>query len=146
MRWARLIAWTFEHGHGAVCGGVFVGGKGGRGAGLACFGRALDADAGYSIAEMGRLATGGTASLAQHHPRDGPTSSLGHVSMGKEQRAVCSGVLVVEVVATVLLKLGLSPSRIEKADVGRNWWCLKCVCACARARVGRLASSAQHHQ
>ena len=25
-RWARLIAWTFEHGHRAVCGGGLVGG------------------------------------------------------------------------------------------------------------------------
>ena len=28
------------------------------------------------------------ASSAQHHREDGPTSSLGHVSMGKEQCAV----------------------------------------------------------
>ena len=26
MKWARLIAWTFEHGHRTVCGGVLVGG------------------------------------------------------------------------------------------------------------------------
>ena len=26
MRWARLIAWTFEHGHRAVCGGGLGGG------------------------------------------------------------------------------------------------------------------------
>ena len=32
--------------------------------------------------------------------------------MGKEQRAVYSGGLVVEVVAEVLLKLGLNPSRV----------------------------------
>ena len=37
-----------------------------------------------------------------HHQGDGPASSLGPVSMGKEQRAVYSGGLVVEV--TVLLK------------------------------------------
>ena len=24
MRWARLIAWTFEHEHRALCGGVLV--------------------------------------------------------------------------------------------------------------------------
>ena len=40
-----------------------------------------------------------------------PTLSLVPVSMGKEQRVVCSGVLVVEVEAAVLLKLGSSPSR-----------------------------------
>ena len=34
--------------------------------------------------------------------------------MGKEQRAVCSGVLVVVVEAAVWLKLGLSPSRVEE--------------------------------
>ena len=39
---------------------------------------------------------------------------LGPVSMGKEQRAVCSGDLVVEVEAAVRLKLGLSPSRVEE--------------------------------
>ena len=44
-------------------------------------------------------------SLAQHHRGDGPTASLGHVSMGKEQRAVCSVGLVIEV--AVLLRLGL---------------------------------------
>ena len=32
----------------------------------------------------------GMASSAQHYHRDGPTSSLGYVSMGKEPRAVCS--------------------------------------------------------
>ena len=31
-----------------------------------------------------------------------------------------NGGLVVEVVAAVWLKLGLSPSRVEEADVGRN--------------------------
>ena len=45
---------------------------------------------------------------------------LGPVSMGKEQSAVCSGGLVGEVEAAVLLRLGLSPSRVEEADVGRN--------------------------
>ena len=55
------------------------------------------------------------ASSAQHHRGgDGPTSSLGHVSMGKEQRAVCSGGLIVEVEAAVWLKLGLSPSRVKE--------------------------------
>ena len=34
--------------------------------------------------------------------------------MGKEQRALCSGGLVVEVETAVLLKLGSSPSRIEE--------------------------------
>ena len=38
--------------------------------------------------------------------------------MGKEQRAVCSGGLIVEVEAAILLKLSLSPSRVEKAGVG----------------------------
>ena len=33
----------------------------------------------------------GESSSAQHHQGDGPTSSLGRVSMGKEQTAVCSG-------------------------------------------------------
>ena len=65
------------------------------------------------------IAAGGLASSAQHH-RDGPTSSLGPVGMGKEQRAVCSGSLVVEVEAAVLLKLGLSVSRVEEADFARN--------------------------
>ena len=45
---------------------------------------------------------------------DGTTSLLGPVSMGKEQRAVCSGGLVVEVEAAVWLQLGLSPSRGEE--------------------------------
>ena len=52
-------------------------------------------------------------SSAQHHRGDGPASSLGPVSMGKEQRAVCSGGLVVAVEAAVWLKLGLSPSRVR---------------------------------
>ena len=51
------------------------------------------------------------ASSAQHHQGDGPTLSLGPVSMGNEQRAVCSGGLVVEAEAAVLLKLSLSPRR-----------------------------------
>ena len=38
---------------------------------------------------------------------------LGPVSMGKEQRTVCGGGLVVEVDA-VRLKLGLSPRRVEE--------------------------------
>ena len=40
--------------------------------------------------------------------------------MGKGQRAVCSGGLVVEVVVAVLLKLGLSPSRVEEAAMGET--------------------------
>ena len=40
--------------------------------------------------------------------------------MGKEQRAVRSGDPVVEVEATVWLKLGLSPSGVEGADIGRG--------------------------
>ena len=59
------------------------------------------------------------ASSTQHHQGDGPTSSLGPVSMGKGQRAVCSGGLVVEVEAAVLSKLGSSLSRVEEADSGR---------------------------
>ena len=47
---------------------------------------------------------GGLASSAQHNQGDGPTSSFRPVSMGKEQRAVCSGGLVIEV--AVWLKLG----------------------------------------
>ena len=39
--------------------------------------------------------------------------------MGKEQRAMCSSGRVVEVEAAVLLKLGLDPSRVEEAYVGR---------------------------
>ena len=50
------------------------------------------------------------ASSAQHHQGDGPTSSPGPVRMGREQRAVYSGGLVVEV--AILWKLGLSPSRV----------------------------------
>ena len=34
--------------------------------------------------------------------------------MGKEQRALCNGGLVVEVEAADWLKLGLSPSRVEE--------------------------------
>ena len=44
----------------------------------------------------------GTA-LVQHRRGDRPASSLGSVSMGKEQRAVCNVQYVVEV---LLLKLG----------------------------------------
>ena len=40
--------------------------------------------------------------------------------MGKEQTAVCTGGLVVEVKDAVRLKLDLRPSRIEETDVGRN--------------------------
>ena len=40
--------------------------------------------------------------------------------MGKEQRAVCSVGLVVEVEAAVLSKLGLSPSRVEEVYVAAN--------------------------
>ena len=58
--------------------------------------------------------TWGLASSTQHHQGDGPTSLLGPVSMDKEQRAVRSGGLVVEVEAAVLLKLGLSPRRVEE--------------------------------
>ena len=59
-----------------------------------------------SSSSMGRL-----ASSAQHHQGDDPKSSLGPVSMGKEQRVVCSGGLIAEVEAAVLLKLGLRPSQ-----------------------------------
>ena len=56
------------------------------------------------------------ASSAQHHQGDGPTSSLGLVSMGKEQRAVCSEGLVVVVVAGGLVEAkGLRPSAVEEA-------------------------------
>ena len=34
--------------------------------------------------------------------------------MGREQRAVCSGGLIVEVEAAVWLSLSLSPSRVEE--------------------------------
>ena len=51
-------------------------------------------------------------SSTQHHQEHGPSSSLGPVSMGKEQRAVCSASLVVE--AAVLSKLGLGD--------GEQWW------------------------
>ena len=65
------------------------------------------------------------ASSAQHRRGDGPTLSLGLLSMEKN-RAVFSGGLNVEVDAAVLSKLGLSPSRVEEADVGesarRNGW------------------------
>ena len=47
---------------------------------------------------------GGWGSSAWHHRGDGPTSSLGHVSMGKEQKAVYSDGLVVEVEAAVLVR------------------------------------------
>ena len=62
---------------------------------------------------LARKKEGGLASSAQLHRGDGPTSSLGPVSMGREQRAVCSGGLVVAEVA-VWLKLGSSPSRVEE--------------------------------
>ena len=39
---------------------------------------------------------GKLARLAQHHREDGLTSSLGPMSMGKEQRAVCDGGLSVK--------------------------------------------------
>ena len=58
----------------------------------------------------------GWASSAQHHQGDGPTSLLGSVSMGKEQRAVCSDGLVVEVEAAVWLKFGY---RSPLTDPGR---------------------------
>ena len=50
---------------------------------------------------VGWLGGGGVASLAQHHRGNGPASSLGRVSMGTEQRAVCAGGLVVEFEAVV---------------------------------------------
>ena len=55
----------------------------------------------WNIAVLSTI--GGLASSAQHHREDGPASLLGHESMGKEQRAVCSGSLVVEVEAAALL-------------------------------------------
>ena len=57
---------------------------------------------------------GGAGSRARHHTNKEMGPPLGPVSMGTEQRAVCSGGLVVEVEAEVLLKLGLSPSRVEE--------------------------------
>ena len=69
-------------------------------------------------------------SSTQHHQGDGPTSSLGPVSMGKEKRAVCSGGLVVAVEAAVWLKLASSPSRVEEV-VGE----FLRACVCVRARV-----------
>ena len=74
-----------------------------------------------------RMVGGGLASLAQHHREDGTTSSLGPVSMGREQRAVCSGGLVVEVEAAVWLELGLSPRRVEEVVdelLHHRWVCL----------------------
>ena len=71
-RWARLIrliAWTFEHGHRAVCSGVLIGSF-------------LD------VLEVGAGSTGGVGQLGMAHPSDGPASSLrmfGHV-----HRAMCS--------------------------------------------------------
>ena len=62
----------------------------------------------------------GAASSVQHHRGDGPTSSHGHVSMGKGQGAVCSGGLVVVVETTVLLKLGLSPEPGLKKQTLRS--------------------------
>ena len=64
------------------------------------------------------LAVGGASSAPQHQ-ESGLASWLGHVSMGREQRAECSGSLVVEVQAAVLLKSGSSPSRVVEANVGR---------------------------
>ena len=54
---------------------------------------------------------GGVAISAQHHQADGPTSLLGPVSMGKEQRAVCRGGLVVGVEAAVLLGVGFESEQ-----------------------------------
>ena len=61
-----------------------------------------------------------SASSTKHHQGDGSTSSLGPVSMGTDQRALCSAGLVVDVEAAVLHKLDLSPSRVEEADSGRK--------------------------
>ena len=51
--------------------------------------------------------------------------------MGKEQRAVCGGGLVVE--ARVLSKLGLSPSGVGEADSGR-------ICETTAVGIGVAAS------
>ena len=67
------------------------------------------------------------ASLAQHHQGDEPTSSFRPVSMGKAQRAVCSGGLVVVVEAAVWLTFGLSPRRAE--EVVGEFLDHRCVCA-----------------
>ena len=49
----------------------------------------------------GWVGANGFTSSARLHQEDLPTSLLGSVSMGKEQKAVCSGGLVVEVEAAV---------------------------------------------
>ena len=68
----------------------------------------------------------GLASSAQHHREDGPASLLGPLSKGSEQRAVCSGGLFIQVEAAVLLKLRLSPGRVE-GEIARRQGCgLKC--------------------
>ena len=85
---------------------------------------------GHRAVEGGRGRGWGRGS-AQHHQGDGPTSSLGPVPMGKEQRTVCGGGLVVEV--AVLSKLGLNPSGVEEADSGR-------VCETTGVGVGVTAS------
>ena len=56
---------------------------------------------------------GVSASSTQHHQGDGPTSSLGPMSMGKQQTAV--GGLVVEIEAAAWLKLGLESQQDHRS-------------------------------
>ena len=67
----------------------------------------------------------GLASSTQHHQGDGPPRCLDLCTWAKDREQCAVVAVVVEVVATtVLSKLGLSPSRVGEADIGRNWWCL----------------------
>ena len=77
----------------------------------------IDACARAGRRELGgrrRMGEGEVDLLDTAPSRSGPTSSLRTVSMGKEQRAVCSGGLIVEVEAESGLSWVWSQSRVEE--------------------------------
>ena len=93
----------------------------------------------------------GLTSSAQHHRGDGPTSSLGPVSMGREQRAVCKRGLVVGVEAAALLKLDWVEADVERGR-GRGGMARsvslshRLVDLDEARRMGGGLSSTQHHR
>ena len=66
---------------------------------------------------------GWVASSARHHQGDGPTSSLGPVSMGKEQIAMVASSLksgdAVSLKSGAAVSSVLDPKRNEEADVAK---------------------------
>ena len=83
MRWARLIARMFAHGHRAKEEGGTAPSSSGLTSSIGHVGRKR-----RKHAQGARVGGGGVASSAWYHQGDGPASLLGRFSLGTEQCAV----------------------------------------------------------